>query len=401
MIKAVIFDLDGVLINSTKKLHYKALNLALAEVSKKYIITKKEQHSIFEALSTRQKLKILSELKGLPVKLHKSIEDRKQQITKNLLIKDLPYSSYVMRYWLERVRKKYGIKLALCTNTIPESTSIILEKLRIDSGIFDVILTNADVVNPKPNPEIYLKAQSLLGILPTESLIVEDSDNGVKAAVDSGSIVFHVDGPNTTKYVSRTFKYVRFIQKNLDKFPRKVITRRIRKRPVGEYQQSFYCFDRVCVSCGKIKSTSFTTLKKYVDHGFTGKCFSCFIKSDRVSMRGDNHPRWVGWKMRKNRQGYVILNTHFLSKKDKILCQGMTKNNTKFRRNQIFEHKFILAKHLNRPLLEHENVHHKNGIKDDNRIENLELWSTSQPSGQRVTDKIEWCKQFLKEYGEL
>jgi len=68
---------------------------------------------------------------------------------------------------------------------------------------------------------------------------------------------------------------------------------------------------------------------------------------------------------------------------------------------QIPEHMWVMSEHLGRPLYDHENVHHVNGVRDDNRLENLELWSTSQPAGQRVADKLAWAKELLAQYPDL
>lgn len=83
------------------------------------------------------------------------------------------------------------------------------------------------------------------------------------------------------------------------------------------------------------------------------------------------------------------------------MSNGYLKRNRNAGRQKIFQlqHRYVMEQHLGRDLLPGENVHHLNGIRDDNRIENLELWSVSQPPGQRVRDRLAWAKWYLEERG--
>lgn len=88
----------------------------------------------------------------------------------------------------------------------------------------------------------------------------------------------------------------------------------------------------------------------------------------------------------------------YLNKEGYVVIPYKHGHPNSWRNGRMFEHVFVMSEHLGRPLLPEENVHHINGVKDDNRIENLEVWSTSQPSGQRIADKVKWAKELLALY---
>lgn len=202
MIKLIIFDLDGTLIESTKELHYTALNKALSEIVPNCIISEDEHLTTYDALSTKQKLVLLSETKGLDTTLFDAISTRKQDITFEMLSKCEFNINYNPLF--EFIRSE-NIKIAICTNSIKKTTDIILDKLGI-TELVDLVLTNEDVTKQKPDPEIFNKAISHFGIQSNnEVLIFEDSKYGIEAAKKTNSYVHIIDNVDdlNTKLISK------------------------------------------------------------------------------------------------------------------------------------------------------------------------------------------------------
>ena len=197
MAKAIIFDLDGVLVDS-KEIHFNALNLALSDFDSKYVITQQEQEHIYEGMTTRSKLDILTKRKGLPAYVHEQIWDNKQKYTAKLfqgIGKDPELSL------LFKLIKDYGIMIGVASNSIRETLDTCLDRLGI-SYYVDISLSNEDVRNPKPNPEIYSKCMTLLVSDPAHTVIYEDSEIGQQAAVASGAHLIPVYNRNSINHSS-------------------------------------------------------------------------------------------------------------------------------------------------------------------------------------------------------
>lgn len=188
MIKLVIFDLDGVLVEA-KQIHYDTLNTALEEVDGKFVITSQEHLSVYDGLKTFQKLELLTKNKGLPVDKYDSIWKRKQELTLQAITKLEPNPRLIELF---KNLRDAGYQLACCSNSIRRSVLVMLSKIGVIEYM-DLILSNEDVKNSKPHPEIYWKAMSVMGVLPEETLIVEDSPHGLLSASRSRARVLRVD----------------------------------------------------------------------------------------------------------------------------------------------------------------------------------------------------------------
>ena len=189
-IKAVLFDLDGVLVE-TKTVHFDALNQALADHGFAPI-TRAEHLHHYDGLKTTEKLARLTRDKNVPLEAHARIWQRKQQLTADALAAAAAvHKNDTVRDTLTALQSQ-GLRLACCSNSIRPTVEAVLDRLGVS---FDVVLTNEDVANGKPHPEIYWNAMAALGVLPEETLVVEDSPDGLAAAYRSGAHVLRVASP--------------------------------------------------------------------------------------------------------------------------------------------------------------------------------------------------------------
>lgn len=186
-IKAVIFDMDGVLIDA-KDWHYEALNRALGLFGME--ISRYDHLVTYDGLPTRKKLEMLTMERGLPSALHSFLNQLKQTYTMEITATRCR-PTFHHQYAFSQLQQS-GYNIVVCSNSVRASIEVMMQKSSLMQYL-DFFLSNEDVVNGKPNPEMYNKAIDRLKLTPQECLIVEDNDHGIAAARASGAHLLEVD----------------------------------------------------------------------------------------------------------------------------------------------------------------------------------------------------------------
>lgn len=194
MIKAILCDMDGVLIDA-KDWHYDALNRALELFG--FTISRESHLSTFDGLPTRKKLKMLAEARGLPEGISEFLNTLKQAYTLEISSQRCkPVFNH--RYALSKLSAE-GYKIAVCSNSVRQTVESLMNFSGLEPYI-DYMVSNEDVTNSKPDPEMYLKAMAEFGLKPEECLILEDNEHGIRSALASGGHLLKIGVPDDVTY---------------------------------------------------------------------------------------------------------------------------------------------------------------------------------------------------------
>ena len=204
-IKAILFDMDGVLIDA-REWHYDALNRALGLFGME--ISRYDHLVTYDGLPTWKKLEMISSETGLSNKLHPFIKDLKQKYTMELIQTNCK-PRFQHEYALS-ILKKEGYKIALASNSIRKTIELMITKASIKQYL-EFYISAEDCVLGKPDPEIYVESIKKLGLKPEECLIIEDNENGKKAALASGAHLMEVEGVEDVNY-SNIVKEIKLIE---------------------------------------------------------------------------------------------------------------------------------------------------------------------------------------------
>lgn len=195
-IKAILFDMDGVLIDA-KDWHWEAFNEALRLFGVE--ISRYDHLHTFDGLPTREKLKMLSEQNFLPKPLHEFINHLKQRNTLRQ-INEKCHPLFMHQYALSRFKAE-GYKIAVCSNSVKDSIINMMERAALLEYL-DLVISNEDVVKAKPDPEMYETAIRRFSLMPEECLVVEDNPNGIRAGLSSGAYVLEVETVYDVNYAN-------------------------------------------------------------------------------------------------------------------------------------------------------------------------------------------------------